>query len=247
MSATSATSGRGPRRLVAPTIQEQLVKELRRLILSGELRPGERLIEERLTEEFGVSRPPLREALRVLQRDGLIKTMPRRGSVVMPLTADDVREIYSLRWALERLAIELSVPVTNDSALQPLRDALDAMTTAAESGDPEKLLQANWEFHLTLCGLPRHHRLLQAYESLMLQLQLCMALNLKFRKELYGDPAETVTRHRRLVELIEAGDRSAVLAELQHHGDRSFMNRLETLLPNLDGTSADGPSTSSPP
>lgn len=241
MSATSATPGRGARRLVAPTIQEQLVQELRHLILSGELRPGERLIEERLTEEFGVSRPPLREALRILQRDGLIKTMPRRGSVVMPLTADDVREIYSLRWALERLAIELTVPVTDASALKPLRDALDVMAAAAESGDPEQLLQANWDFHFTLCGLPGHRRLLQAYESLMLQLRLCMALNLRFRKELYGDPAETVARHRHLVELIEAGDRSAVLAELEHHGDRSFMNRLEDLVLNLDGGGGDSP------
>lgn len=240
MSAPSSSPGRGQRRLIAPTIQEQLVRELRHLILSGELRPGERLIEERLTEEFGVSRPPLREALRVLQRDGLIKTMPRRGSVVMPLTADDVREIYSLRWALERLAIELSVPVTDDSVLQPLRDALDIMAKAADGGDPEQLLEANSEFHLTLCGLPGHRRLLQAYESLMLQLRLCMAMNLRFRKELYGDPEETVARHRRLLELIEAGDKAAVLAELDHHGDRSFMNRLENLLLDVDGAAVEG-------
>lgn len=230
MSFGAPPPGAGARRLVTPTVVEHVVKELRRLILCGELRPGERLIEERLTEQFGVSRPPLREALRILQRDGLVQTVARRGSVVMPLTADDVREIYSLRWALERLAIELAVPVTDRSRLQPLHNAMNIMTAAAESGDPEAMVEANSAFHLALCAIPRHLRLLQTYESLSLQLRLCMALNLTFRQELYGDPAETVNRHRRLLQLIEIGDKPAIFHELDHHGDRSFMERLETLL-----------------
>lgn len=226
-SPSAASEGHRLRKLVTPTVQEHLVIELRRLILSGELRPGERLIEERLTEQFGVSRPPLREALRILQRDGLIRTVPRRGSVVTPLTAEDVREIYSLRWALERLAIELAVPVRDDATLRPLRDALEVMTAAAMSDNPEALVEANWEFHLALCGMPRHRRLMHAYESLTLQLRLCMAMNLRSRKEMYGDPEETVTRHRELLELIEAGDSRAILKRLEHHGDRSFLQRLE--------------------
>lgn len=220
----------GPQRLVVPTVLEQLVKELRRLILSGELRPGERLIEERLTEQLGVSRPPLREALRMLQRDGLIQTVPRRGSVVMPLNAEDVREIYSLRWALERLAIELAVPVSDSALLLPLRDAVGMMAAAAAGKAPEEMLEANSAFHTALCALPGHTRLLQAYESLSLQLRLCMAMNLNFRQELYGNPHETVNRHQRLLQLIEVGKKSAILDELDHHGDRAFMKRLEDLL-----------------
>jgi DNA-binding GntR family transcriptional regulator len=220
----------GSRKLSTPTIAEQLVRELRSLILSGELRPGERLVEERLTEQFGVSRPPLREALRILQRDGLIQTVPRRGSVVAQLNADDVREIYSLRWALERLAIELGVPVTDDARLTPLEVALNSMTAAAEHGDPSALLEANSQFHLGLCALPGHRRLLQCYESLSLQLRQCMALNLSFRRELYGNPVETVRRHSRLLDLIRAGNKPAIFDEMSHHGDRAFMDRLETLL-----------------
>jgi DNA-binding GntR family transcriptional regulator len=219
-----------PRRLQTPTIVEQVVKELRHLILSGELRPGERLVEERLTEQFGISRPPLREALRLLARDGLVQTVPRRGSIVTPLTADDVREIYSLRWALERLAIELGVPVSADERLDPLRAALKAMRKAAVSDDLDAMVSANSQFHLALCAIPRHRRLLQSYESLTLQLRLCMAMNLNFRKELYGDPADTVRRHARLLELIEAGDKPAIFGEFDNHGDRSFVERLERFL-----------------
>src|SRR5712691_11360611 len=109
--------GTGPGGIVAPSVVDIVVEELHTLILSGSLRPGERLVEERLTERFGISRPPLREALRVLQQEGLVQRLPRRGAIVTPLDADDVREIYSLRWALERLAIELALPVRDSAVL----------------------------------------------------------------------------------------------------------------------------------
>jgi DNA-binding GntR family transcriptional regulator len=150
--------------------------------------------------------------------------------VVTELTADDVREIYSLRWALERLAVELGVPVTDDARLRPLAAALDAMAAAAEHGVISELVEANSQFHLALCALPAHRRLLQCYESLSLQLRRCMALNLSFRQELYRDPVETVRRHARLLDLIRAGNKPAIFDELNHHGDRTFMDRLEALL-----------------
>ena len=96
--------------IVAPSVVDIVAEELHALIFSGSLKPGERLVEERLTERFGVSWPPLREALRLLEQEGLVERRPRRGTIVTPLDANDVREIYSLRWALERLAIELALP-----------------------------------------------------------------------------------------------------------------------------------------
>jgi DNA-binding GntR family transcriptional regulator len=208
---------------------DTLIVEIRALILSGDLKPGERLIEERLTEHFGVSRPPLREALRVLQQEGLIQSLPRRGSIVTPLDADDMREIYSLRWALEKLAIELGVPVSEPTRLQPLHDALARISKTAAAGDREGLLGANIDFHRALCGLAGHKRLLRIYDSLILQLRMYMAINLRAREELYGDPQDAVRRHKRLLDLIEAGDPEAVKAEIEVHGDRSFMDRLEQL------------------
>jgi DNA-binding GntR family transcriptional regulator len=211
----------------APSLVELVTRELRKLIVSGELRPGERLIEERLTGRFGVSRPPLREALRVLEQDGLVQRLPRRGAIVTPLVADDVREIYSLRWALERLALELALPVADPALLRPLREEIEAMRSAR---DGEALLEANWRFHLALVSLPAHRRLLAAYRSLLSQLQLCMAMNLRFREQVTGDPADSASRHERLLALIEAGDAGPVLHEIEAHGDRSFMDRLDEFL-----------------
>ena len=221
--------------IVAPSVVDVVAEELRTLILSGSLKPGERLVEERLTERFGVSRPPLREALRLLEQEGLVERRPRRGTIVTPLDADDVREIYSLRWALERLAIELALPVENPAALDPLRAAIAEMRNA--TGDREALLEANLAFHLALCSLPGHQRLLRAYESLIQQLRLCMAMNLRLREQLFGDPEDSVRRHQRLLDLIEAGDVAAVHREIEAHGDRAFMALLDDFVEQSQGDS----------
>jgi DNA-binding GntR family transcriptional regulator len=213
-----------------PTMVEAIVLRLRALIVSGDVRPGDRLVEERLTEMLGVSRPPLREALRILQRDGLVKSLPRRGFIVVPIAAQDVREIYSLRFALERLAVELGVPVEDPARLRPMRDALADMQAAVDAEDDDAVLAANSRFHHALVDLPGHKRLTAAYEGLRLQLELCMAYNLKFREQLFGDRHDVHPRHARLLESIERGDREAVLYEITHHGNRSFLDNLDELI-----------------
>jgi DNA-binding GntR family transcriptional regulator len=213
-----------------PSVVDMTAAALRRLILSGEYRPGERLVEERLTERLGVSRPPLREAMRILQQEGLVVTFPRRGAVVTPLTAEDVHEIYTLRFALDRLAAELGVPVRDSALLVPLRTALEGMRQAAQRGDLERLLEENIAFHLAMCGLACHRRLLQAYRALALQLRLCMAMNLRLRERLYGNLDENVARHEVLLDLVERGDRDGLLRAIAAHGDRSFMEHLDELI-----------------
>lgn len=92
------------------------------------------------------------------------------------------------------------------------------------------MLAANADFHLALVDLPGNSRLMQAYSALRMQLQLCMAINLNFRKQLYHDPRDVVRRHETLLSLIEAGDLEPLLTELVHHGDRSFLANLDELL-----------------
>jgi DNA-binding GntR family transcriptional regulator len=213
-----------------PSVVEVIVQRLRALIVSGDVQPGDRLVEERFTEMFGVSRPPLREALRTLERDGLVKSLPRRGYIVMPITAEDVREIYSLRFALERLAVELGVPVKDPSQLEPLRDALRAMQEAVEAKDDDAVLAANSRFHHALVDLPGHKRLTASYEGIRLQLEFCMAYNLKFREQMYGDRNDVHPRHAHLLQTIESGDTEAVLHEIANHGNRSFLDNLDELI-----------------
>ena len=102
----------GARRISAPPSLSALAAEaLREMVLSGDLQPGDRVIENRLTEELGISRPPLREAMRVLEQEGLIVQTPRKGAVVAPVTPHDIYEIVSLREEIEQIAVRLGVPV----------------------------------------------------------------------------------------------------------------------------------------
>jgi len=212
-------------RIDPPSLVHLAAQAIRKMVLSGELAPGERLIEERLTEELGISRPPLREALRLLQQEGLIEIRPRRGSVVMTLTDRDVFEILTLRSALERLAVELGVPVQDPQRLEVCRAALQRMEDCAAAEDRGALVEAAYEFHAAIVALAGHRRLNESYAAVQQQQILCMARNLYVREHEYEDLPTHVRRHRHLLEVIEAGDPDAVLAELAQHGERSFLKR----------------------
>jgi len=214
----------GRNALEAPSLVHLAADAIRKMILSGALAPGDRLIEERLTEELGISRPPLREALRLLQQEGLIETRPRRGSTVTILTDQDVFEILTLRSAFERLAIELGVPVRDPARLAPVHAALRQMEQAAVDEDRGALVENAYVFHASIVGLAGHKRLDESYAAVQQQLILCMARNLYTREHEYEDLVSHVGRHRYLLELIEAGDPDAGLAVLAGYGERSFLH-----------------------
>jgi DNA-binding GntR family transcriptional regulator len=210
------------RRIQQPSLVRLAADAVRDMVLSSELRPGDRLVEERLTEQLGISRPPLREALRLLEQEGLLVSIPRRGVIVTPLTTQDLYEIYTLRTAYERMAIELGVPVRDPHLLARVRRGLAAMVEAAKNDDRAQLVKTSFEFHLAIVGLARHRRVEEAYRALWLQLHLFMAVNTRLREEQNDETLEAnVERHRRLLATVEAGDRTAVLAELENHGNRT--------------------------
>src|SRR5690606_6928498 len=121
--------------LESRSLAQQAAEVVRRRILSGEIKPGEKLREEKLAGELGISRPPLREALRLLESEGLLEALPRRGVTVAPLSEKDAWEIATLRSALERTAMELALPVSPEQ-LVDCRKALDTMRQVAQIKDP---------------------------------------------------------------------------------------------------------------
>jgi DNA-binding GntR family transcriptional regulator len=207
---------------------------MRKMILAGELRPGDRVVENQLTHQLGVSRPPLREALRVLEHEGLVVQHPRRGSMVTPLTQHDVYEILTLREELERMAVRLGVPVRSAELLRPCRAALDGLHAAAAAGDEGAATSHGFAFHIAVVGLAEHSRLVDAYRRLALQMQLCMVMNRTARKDV-ETLAGNAERHARLLALIERGDPDPVCTALAEHGHQSF---LLTLIDELDGPTA---------
>jgi DNA-binding GntR family transcriptional regulator len=208
--------------LEPPSLVELSMRRIRHEILSGALAPGERLIEEQLTQRFGTSRAPLREALRSLGQQGLVEHLPRRGVRVTELSREDVDELFGLRDVLERYAVEIALPPSGAHDLSGLAMALEGMATAVEADDPLSENEAHRRFHVALVGLAGHRQLLLAYEPVIFKLQLYMAANLRREAEQRA-PSEGVARHRRLFDAIASGDPAIALDALSLHGARTYI------------------------
>nr|WP_230416752.1 GntR family transcriptional regulator [Micromonospora tarapacensis] len=193
-----------------------------REILSGRSDPGERLVEEQLTRRLGISRAPLREALRLLAQRGLVEHVPRRGVRVATLSDRDVRELYELRDVLERFAVRSAIPVPRESDLAGLRAALDQMREATRAADRLAVAGSHRAFHVALVALAGNRQLSAVYDSILVKLQLYMAINLRREAEV-AQPLDGVHRHERLLEAVTAGDPETVLTVLSDHGARSYL------------------------
>jgi DNA-binding GntR family transcriptional regulator len=192
---------------------------LSREILSGRTDPGERLVEEQLTRRLGISRAPLREALRLLAQQGLVEHIPRRGVRVATLSDDDVRELYEVRDVLERHAVASIRPGADLAGLQA---ALEVMRKATEAGDRLAVADAHRRFHVEVVTLGGNRQLCALYESVLVRLQLYMAVNLRREAEV-AEPSDGVHRHERLLAAVAQGDAAAIMEALSAHGARTYL------------------------
>ncbi|MFI1989763.1 GntR family transcriptional regulator [Actinoplanes sp. NPDC020271] len=205
--------------LAAYSLVELAVDRLRRDILSGRTDPGERLVEEQLTKRLGISRAPLREAMRLLAEQGLVEHIPRRGARVATLSDDDVRELYEVRDVLERHAVT-SAPERPD--LTRLTQALDTIRAATESGDRLELANAHRRFHVEVVALSGNRQLTALYETVLVKIQLYMAVNMRREAEI-ARAADGVHRHERLFTAVRLGDVREILSALDEHGARAYL------------------------
>jgi DNA-binding GntR family transcriptional regulator len=213
-----------------PSIVALATDGLRALILNGTLAPGERVVETRVAELLTVSRPPLREAMKVLENEGLIQSIPRRGAIVTPMTLHDVYEIITLRATLEEMAVRIGIPTPAAGRLDRLHEALALMEANAAAGTEATATEDSYRFHLALVALSGHRRLEDAYRSMALQLQMYLNLNRRARagRESLTDRA---ARHRALYNSVVAGDVDAVLEELKGDASLSFVREFGATLP----------------
>jgi DNA-binding GntR family transcriptional regulator len=151
LSATSpaSTVSRAGERLGAlhAPLRDKVAQEIRAAILSGHFKPGDRLVEDRLAEEFGVSRNPIREAIRTLASEGMIEVTARRGAVVASLTAQEAEELLEVRATLESANARLAARRRDKTVLMRLRDILTHGTEAIEAGRLTELPKLNDDFH----------------------------------------------------------------------------------------------------
>jgi len=201
------------------------------MILSGELAPGSRIIENRLAPALGLSRPPLREGLRKLEQEGLVEQEMYRGATVVTLGRQDVYEIVTLRRLLEEIAVRSGVPARIPDRLEALEKALETMEANARAASESTAAHDSYAFHLALVGLAGNGRLISAYRSL--NLQMTMALNRRARAG--GESlVARAARHRVIWERIVEGDPVQTLALLHDTASLDFarqMPRAGTLTP----------------
>jgi len=170
-------------------------------ILSGQLKPGERLIELRLAAQLNVSRSPIREALRRLALEGLVVGEPHRGFRVTSLTRDDLIELYALRATLEALAARLAVRSATPSAIQRLGATVESMRSAARRRDMRRMAALDMTFHEMIGEASNNGRLIRILRSLRLQIRESIAINL-----MYDDPADVVVQHEQLLQALKSKD-----------------------------------------
>jgi DNA-binding GntR family transcriptional regulator len=193
------------------TLHQRVVSRLREAILKGEFQPGERLIQEELAEAMGVSRMPVREAIRQLEREGLVTVEAHKGAVVTPLTPEDIEEIYELRAMLEALAIQRSLPHLSMQDQRELRQLAAEMEAAAVTGDVERFVEFNAVFHRQLrkgCSWRRVHQFLE---------MMWHGYPPHTPHILQGQMERSVKEHAAMVQAVEEGDCHRLQTLIRQH------------------------------
>lgn len=132
------------------TLEEKVTSIIREAIFTQHLKPGERLVQDELAGKLGVSRMPVREALRSLEREGLVEMLPHKGAVVIGITKDDVEELYYLRSQLEGITVQKSMYFLTDDDLATLNGLVEQMDQDIEIQDIDSFVYHNKQFHLML-------------------------------------------------------------------------------------------------
>lgn len=193
------------RRGAHETVQELVLETLREAILDGILEPGTRLRQEDLAAAFSTSRIPVREALRVLEYEGLASSEPHRGFTVTSLDADQIEEIYDLRTVLETHAVRLAIPLLTDRDLVDLQALYDAMENA---GDSDTRLAKREQFYLRLYGVTARPRLV----GLISRLRQEVARSLRWKLVQHSP-----SHHQIFFDAVKSGDPDLAAAELASH------------------------------
>ena len=217
------------------TLRERTAEALRMGIVEGNLAPGSRLRETQLSEELGVSRGTIREAILRLAEDGLVWVEARRGATVRRFGPDDIRQVYELREVLERLAARKAAQRPRAEVEPTLRSALVRLDRAAGGSFSERVM-ADSAFHGAICGLAQNTLLSGAWQRLAGPMRV--ALISAGPTEVL--PLQTHERHSALVDVILAGDPDEAERHAAWHLRQSAL-RVQGVHEDGEGTSGSQP------
>jgi len=196
------------------TLAMQAADAIRGLIAGGKLVGGDRLVESQIANQLRTSRGPVRDALFLLRAEGLVRDGPRRGSFVVQLTEQDVREIYDLRAAVETQAVRLLLQRRDQSAIAGLQEAIEQMR--ADAAHPARTAEADLRFHGAVCEASGNSRLHAVFVRHATELSMLVRLD---EEHMDHASASTVGDHQLLLDALRAGDLAVA--------ERAFRTHLE--------------------
>lgn len=201
-----AETGPGP-------LADRVFNEIEQAILDGSLSPGENLTELRLSAELGVSRTPVREALRQLDLEGLIRNVPNKGAVVVGISEQDIADIYDIRISLEGLAARRAAVNATEEEISHMRTLLELQEFFSGKNDAVQVRQLDSSFHASIYDSCRSRTLRHTLAQFGNYVR--RARELSVRTE--GRSAASVAEHRRILEAISARDGDAAEAAAREH------------------------------
>ena len=206
-------------------LRDVVFNTLRQAIFRGELKPGERLMEIQLANKLGVSRTPIREAIRKLELEGLVLMIPRRGAEVAEITEKSLRDVLEVRGALEELAVDLACDRITNEDIQNLKEAAKEFEAALQGGDVTEYAEADVKFHDIIYHATDNQRLIQLLYNLREQMYRYRVEYLK-RKEMHSILLE---EHEHIIECIEKRDKQAAKLAISTHVENQARTVSDTI------------------
>lgn len=195
------------------TLSHRVREHLRDEILSNRLPPGTHLQEEVTAAQLGISRAPVREALRLLAAEDLVTIAPRRGVIVKALSAQEFLAAYQVREALEVLAIRLAIPRFSDADVKAFRDLHKEMALHAAGGEVDRFFETNARFHMLVVDRSGNERLHDIYRQLMNQTRRYRMRSMSLR----GGLERSLAEHAAILEAVERRDVNEAMRLLSDH------------------------------
>ena len=196
-------------------LRDVVFNTLRQAILKGELAPGERLMEIQLAEKLGVSRTPIREAIRKLELEGLVLMIPRKGAEVAKISEKSLKDVLEVRRSLEELAIELACQRMTDTDLQELERKQKKFCEAISRGSAMDIAESDESYHDVIYNCTRNTRLVQILNNLREQMY-------RYRFEYIKDEStheQLIAEHRILLDCIQNKDKETEAKNAKLHID----------------------------
>lgn len=209
-------------------LRDVVFQTLRQSILRGELEPGERLMEIHLADRLGVSRTPIREAIRKLELEGLVVMIPRRGAIVASITEKDLQDVLEVRRTLEIMAAEIACDRITPEQLAELADAGREFRKLKDSDDYTSLAAADVRFHDIIYAATDNQRLISILNNLREQMY---RYRLEYLKD-SGSHEKLDGEHEAIYESIHNGDKEAVCAMIGQHIDNQMTAILDAIHEN---------------